>query len=245
MKHICVIGNSQVGALKQGYDSLNDPTFRASFFAIPGGGGPYLDIKDNAVSIPEESSPRVITDIVPMPSDRFDISKYDAILLSGVGGPAIRNTNNCVGSKYLVAGFIENRNYVDRQVLSKDVFSISIEKELHRSSSFLNINKISSIFNKKIYVQNFPLPTPIVLSQSDFDMQCYGKNVGEFLSWYYKKKINAMEAGVNRENVMILNYPQEWLEDGFTPIKYSSQDAWHMNKEFGSYFMGQLLEMVL
>lgn len=245
MKHICVIGNSQVGALKQGYDSLNDLTYRASFFSIPGGGGPRLDIKDNAISIPEKLSMRVETDIIPLPSDRLDISEYDAILLSGVGIPAIRNTNNTISRKYLVAGFIENRKDVDRQVLSKDVFSILVEKEVHRSPSFLNIIKISSIFNKKIYVQQFPLPTPIVSSQPDFDLQCYGENVGAFLSWYYQKQINAMEVGVSRENVLIINYPQEWLEVGFTPVEYSSHDAWHMNKEFGSYFMGELLERVL
>jgi len=246
MKHICVIGNSQVGALKQGYDSLNDLTYKASFFSIPGGGGPNLYIKNGLISIPEKFSMKVKTDIALSSFERFDISEYDAILLSGVGLPAIRKQNETVNRHYLAAGFIENRKGVDKQILSRDVFSILVKKAVNESPSFLNINKISSIFKKNIFVQQFPLPTPSVSRQPDFDLQCYGQNVGKFLSWYCRKQTHAMESSLNQENILILNYPKEWLEVGFTPIQYQSEnDAWHMNKQFGAYFMGELLNAVL
>jgi hypothetical protein len=98
MNHICVIGNSQVGALRQGYTLLKSPTYSASFWAIPGGGGPYLNIQSNKISVSKELSLKINTDIIPPPTECFDISKFDAILLSGVGIPAIRFTNKTINN---------------------------------------------------------------------------------------------------------------------------------------------------
>jgi hypothetical protein len=205
-----------------------------------------LEIEDGSISIPDKIARHVNTDISPIPFGRFDISKYDAILLSGVGIPAIRKQNDTINRRYVVAGFVENKNEIDRQVVSRGVFSILIEKAINNLPSFVNIARVSSIFNKNIYVQPFPLPTPIVLDQSDFDLRCYGRNVGAFLSWYYTKQISAIESSINNKNVFIVNYPQNWLDEGFTPISYRSiDDAWHMNKDFGAYFMREILGTVL
>jgi hypothetical protein len=242
MKRLCVIGNSQVGSLKAGYGVLNNSSYIASFWSIPGGGGPNIKIKNNKILAASGFSDRVRTDIQLLSDRELDISRFDAVLLSGIGIPAIRKQNNTINSKYLAAEFIENEMLIDRQVLSKAVFSEIINNALQNLNSFKNITKIESIFKKKIYIQMFPMPTPDVEDQTDFDLQHYGRNLGGFLSWYYEQQSLIIKGHIRYKNISLVKYPSNWIESGFTPIEYASQkDAWHMNKDLGKYFMGHLM----
>lgn len=243
MKHICVIGNSHVGALKAGFKSWKEPSYQASFFSIPGGGGPALGTEEGVLTIPERSVPRIVTDIEPSPQQRFDISRFDAIMLSGLGMPAIRVQNKTLHRFYVAAGFIDKPDLLgDRQIISKNLFKALVEEELQSKESFKNIARISSIFQKNIYIQLFPLPSPDIINRDDFDLQCYGEKLGEFLSWYYQIQIDTIKKYTENKNVFIVDYPKEWMQAGFIPLQYETgNDTWHKTKEFGRYFMEELL----
>lgn len=241
MKRLCVIGNSHVGSLKEGYDLLDDKFFMASFWSIPGS-GPRIKIENNKIIASQNKlERRVVTDIQPHPGKELDISSYDAILLSGVGIPAIRKQNATINSKYLAAGFIDSEIPIDRQVLSRELFSRIIKNSLQNLSSFQNISKIESIFNKEIYIQLFPMPTPGVVKQADFDAHYYGRNLGSFLSWYYLQQRLVIEEHIRNKNISLVLYPDDWVKTGFTPIEYHRRDSWHMNEKFGEFFMGHLM----
>lgn len=248
MKHICVIGNSQVGALRLGYKSLENCNYEASFWTVPGGGGPKISIQSNLLNASEVSLDKLQTDIKPAPKEGLDISNFDAILLSGVGIPAIRKIPGGTGfhSKYAVAGFLPKKAVKGKQILSKEVYSLAVEHALHSIPSFKNISTIESIYKKKIFLQLFPLPTPDIVNQGDFFLGHYGTNVGKYLSWYLTVQSNCIKRHIKNKNISIVGYPTEWLQSGFTPIDYSShRDAWHLNEDFGRFYMGQLMGQAL
>ena len=246
MKKICVIGNSHVGTLKKGYDSLEKKTYVAHFWAIPGGGGPRISIEENKILAREKDWNKIQTDIEPFPGTTLDILDYDAILLSGVGMPPIRNDREMIHNHYLAAGFIDGKVHGVRQVLSKTVFSQLISFTFHKRSSFQNIEKIESIFKKKIFIQLTPLPTSNVVNRPDFDLHDYGHNLGRFLFWYYNQQCLVIEESFRNKNISLVKYPADLVENGFTPVGYQNyNDAWHMNDKFGALFMGKLLHDLL
>lgn len=240
MKKLCVIGNSQVGALKVGYDNLENKYYNASFWSMPGGRGPTIQIENNKIAVSQEVLQKVKTDILP-PGRELNLSSFDAVLLSGVGVFAIRKQYNAMNRKLLVAGFIDNRMPIDRQVVSRALFTELLENELRNLPCFKNIDKVESIFHKKIYIQQSPMPTPNVADQADFDLP-YGRNLGSFLSWYHNQQSQIIEKHIKGKNIELIKYPKEWIEAGFTPIHYKNQnDAWHLNAKFGELFMRLLM----
>ena len=84
MKRLLVIGNSQVGALKNGYENIQDRNFNAQFWSIPGGGGPTLRFDRSGHLLGCED---VISDCLCENTDSLCLNDYDLILLSGVGMP--------------------------------------------------------------------------------------------------------------------------------------------------------------
>ena len=242
MTKICVIGNSHVGALKQGYDSLNIDSYEASFWCIPGGYGPSIDVEDGKIVVPSNRQHTVESDIVPHPGNELDLSGFDVVLLSGVGIPAIRKQNPTLHKKYAAGNFLGEGNHSGRQNLSIAMFGKLIEHELRQLDSFMNIDKLSSIFDKKILIQQFPMPTESVVNQPDFDAHYYGNKFGYFMSWYQNEQSLVLKKHAKRRNVSLVKYPAEWVSKGFTPSEYrSSDDSWHMNDKFGAFFMGDVL----
>lgn len=250
MKRLCVIGNSQVGALKRGFDQLRAEAhpvcelYSACFWSLPGGDGPCIQVHGSTISALPERRHEVKSDLALPPDGSLDLAGFDAVLLAGVGIHAIRRQHHSVLSRHVVAGFIDDVAAVasGQQVVSRAVFARLAAAYLQQLPCVANIAKIAAIGPRPILVQTFPLPTSRLVEQADFDFAAYGRGLPRFLAWYHRLQVQRVEAHGSGADLRVLRYPDAWCDSGFTPDAFGNgKDAWHMGPRFGRWFMGQLL----
>ena len=241
MKRIFVIGNSQVASLKSGYELVEKKDFQISFFGIPGGGGPNINIDSEGNLILGEWAKE--NNFSDLKNDNINIHNFDIIFLSGVGLAALRKRNqgkldfNLL--KFIPSGFNLTRH--NRNLISKDCYTSIMNNILLNLPCVKNIKLISSIFKKKIFVQFFPLPTEDVLDQVDNNIISDKESSSRFLSWHYQQQIAILKKTYSSEQIQFLDYPKDWILSGFTPSIYKTSDAWHHNKDFGKYIIEDFL----
>lgn len=235
MKMLLAIGNSQIGALKKGFREVSNKKFIAHFWSIPGGRGPRLDLDVNGDLLGDE---RVLADCLSESTDSLIIKDYDFILLSGVGIPAIRRSNNTLHRHSVPAGLVDCSNMarLKRSLISKNCYAEIVKSSIKTYPSFQNIEKIRKHYSGRLMVQMFPLPAKQVLSKERYDMGVYGDHALSFLAWYYKIQESVLLKECKRLGAELIKYPSNWMDSGLTPDQYSTKDAWHMNAEFGKFF---------
>jgi hypothetical protein len=235
---ICIIGNSHVGALKNGYELIKENRQVAiDFYSIPGGGGPNLMFSDDRVVNTISS----IRTTVELGGEGLALNDYNIILLSGVGIHAIRNSNKHILQSNLLSEFIINEQ---DKGFSKSLLKEMLKEFFFMMPSVINIEKISSVFNGKLYIQMFPIPTSVLFEQSDFNLPYDKKSIMNFISWYYTIQEEFLyEVTKQRVNIEFIPYPKDWIASGRTPSDYATNDAWHMNKEFGRFYIEKLISL--
>ena len=240
-----VIGNSQVGALRKGFNSNRFNKFEViDFFGVAGGGGPELVVSGNNCEFVGDG--RVNTNRVDV-NGIINLEAYDTVVLSGVGIAALRPMNSEIAflQEYLVAKFLPNVTEDDYQkVLDVEIAEELIKHNLQLSPSFQNISKLMDCNVSRIVIQMFPLPTEDICSQKDFTL-AYDNKQG-FLGWYHNVQASVIRnLCESSEKLSFLNYPQNWFDNGFTPSEFSSNDdAWHMNESFGVWYLNQLIQHI-
>lgn len=243
MKSLLVIGNSQVGALKEGYYSIQDNYLNANFWSIPGGGGPNIDIDASGNLLGSE---HVISDCLLHNTDSLQFRDYDILLISGVGIPAIRTSNETLHRSAVPASFATgDLSSLKRSLVSQNCYAEMVRYSIALYPSFQNIHKIRNNYSGRLMVQMFPLPTKGVFSQSDSDMDVYGDHALSFLAWYYKLQNSILLEECRRLGAELIEYPSSWMDQGLTPDQFSSNDAWHMNLEFGKFFFADLVKKLI
>lgn len=242
---VAVIGNSQVGALRKGFNTRNFGEFDIlDFFGVAGGGGPELIFEGNNCEFVGDS--RVNTNRVDF-NGIINIEDYDTVVLSGVGIAALRPMNSEIAflQKYLVAKYVTNVTEADyEKVLDIEIAEELIKHNLTLSPSFQNIHKLMECNVRRIIIQMFPLPTEDICSQRDFTLDYHDK--AGFLGWYYNVQASVIRDLCEKsDKLSFLNYPENWFEKGFTPFEFSSNnDAWHLNENFGVWYLNCLIQHI-
>ena len=239
---ICVIGNSQVGALLSGYKLLPEIKVHADFVGIIGGGGPCLEVENGTIVVPEKA--QLSSEVAGL--DRLDLGEYDAVLLSGVGSYAMRKNLKTFSSMVHVHEFISDDKISQCEyVVTKSLYKNALKDHVRVLNCNLNIVRVRSIFNGHIFLQMFPMPTPGVLDQLDFPFVYEKEELGHFLIWYNQILSNECSIIAEENNATLISYSDLFFKNGFTQSKYSTADAWHMNPLFGKLFWEQFTRLYL
>lgn len=240
-----VIGNSQVGSLKSGYDAAKGD-MSLEFFSVPGGNGPKLKMDQGRVVAGGAAA--AIAEPKALVQSGIALNNYDYIVYSGWGISALRTQN----AAHLLNRFtLAEMNLVrgaDQQPVSRGFMAAVIATEVRRLPGTAGLRMLRAAFDGPIIIQPFPLPTPLVLTREDCSLsEQYGPQSGALLSWYYTAQYTVL-SDVAQEvggNTVLLPYPEEnWLTEGFTPKEYAQGgDCWHMNAAHGSLVLAQVQQV--
>lgn len=235
---VLTIGNSQAGVIKLAYEKYYKSSINIDFWTMPGGRGPFINIRDGIMFPQEQRKQSLLTDITGYESG-VTLNDYSSILISGVGVGALRNINHGIIQENLVAEFLKSIEG-SKAIISKQFATYLLEQEVLNSPSFNNIINIGEVFTGNIFVQLFPIPTDLA-NQKDFDLP-YGQSLSSFLSWFCATQLSVIESKLKVfKNIKILKYPEEWYQQGYSPKEYAiANDAWHMNILFGKYLLERL-----
>ena len=159
--------------------------------------------------------------------------------------PALRTSNNKLHRHNVHSGFVAKGDFdltsMQRSLVSKNCYAEMLRSAIKECPSFQNIQKIRAYYSGDLAIQMFPLPTKGVFSQSDSDMDVYGDSASSFLAWYYQLQNSIVLEECNRSGAKLIEYPSSWMNQGLTPDQFSTNDAWHMNLEFGKFFLASLI----
>jgi hypothetical protein len=238
--NICVIGNSQGAALVQGLALLTDRnriSHKVDFFCVVGGGGPRLEFSGKTIIVPEEGVDSSIT----LEGGYLSLDGYQAILLSGVGIYALRKNNPHPLNTHF---FLEANS-------SDHAFSMQFMERLLRAwvreiPSVQNIRRLRQIFDGRILVQPFPMPVEAILDQADFELPYDREAIRSIFKWHAAIHDDELARTASEvDGCDLVSYPTDWLESGFTPGHFASVgDAWHMNANFGAFYMAKVFAVI-
>lgn len=235
-----VIGNSQVGSLRGG---AGDNDLSLSFFSVPGGNGPKLQMDQGRVVAGGAAT--AMAEPEALVQSGVALSDYDYVIYSGWGISALRNQNAAHLLNRFTLAEMSLARPMEQQPVSRGFMAAAIDTEVRRIPGTAGLRMLRAAFDGPIFVQPFPLPTPLVLAREDCSLsEQYGPQSGAFLSWYYGEQYKVLQK-VAQEiggKMTLLPYPSEdWLAEGFTPKDYAQGgDCWHMNASHGALVLEQV-----
>lgn len=239
-----VIGNSQVGSLKNGVAAL-EKELALQFYSVPGGNGPKLKMKQGRVvaagKAPPIAGPRALEETGVL------LSEYDFIIYSGWGLSALRAQNPAHLLNLFTLAEMSCARPTGQQLVSRGFLAAAINAEVRRIAGTAALQMLRRGFDGPIIVQPFPLPTSGVLNREDCSLsEQYGADAGAFLSWYYTQQYKVLQEITEEIGgaTILLPYPDsDWLAAGFTPDEYAQGgDCWHMNAAHGGVVLVQAKE---
>lgn len=242
-----VIGNSQVGALKSGYGA-GDSGLSLSFFSVPGGNGPKLKMDQGRVVAGGAAA--AMAEPEALVQSGITLSDYDYIIYSGWGISALRTQNAAhLLNRFTLAEMNLERG-ADQQPVSRGFMAAVIDTEVRRLPGTAGLRMLRAAFDGPIFVQPFPLPTPLVLTREDCSLsEQYGPQSGAFLSWYYTVQYKALQQvaqEIGGTTVLLPSPEEDWLAEGFTPKDWAQGgDCWHMNASYGALVLAQVRQALM
>lgn len=242
---ILIVGNSQAGALKRAIGTKR--RYAGCDFDVhllAGGLGPHLKV-ENGRLYPEVVRNRFFCTVPDADAAGVDLSGYDGVLYASAGLTSHRKTSRWALLNQLMLSSMAKKPYRGHQMVSEEVMAQSVENALYVTPGFKGVGLIRSIYDGPIVIMTWPLPARHFdkpENGSDLPKQ-YGKKVGEFLSWYYRAQIRALNKYAETIDARVLPPPRAILEAGFTPEEYAGPEAWHMNKEYGEMMLTRAVRM--
>lgn len=245
---LCVVGNSHAAALKRAL--AVEPAAAGAhvdFFVMPGGSGPHLHAEGGRLFAGPDKSDKLFSTIPAAAEDGLDPAIFNAVIVSAVGLPSHRNGAPAhILNRFALGSLAEDRG-AGRQLISEAMMIREMDNALQASPGFEAIQLIRSVFAGQILLQVCPLPTRAIAAYqvagdkgSNLAAQ-YGDSVWAFLSWYYRRQIDLIQACADTLDARILPPDDSFIEAGFTPNTYRTPDPWHMNTGYGRLVWKQAL----
>ncbi len=243
---LSVVGNSHSAALKRALDA--EPAAdgaRVDFFVMPGGSGPHLQAEGGRLFAAPGKRDKLFSTIPAAAVDGLDLAIFDAVLVSAVGLPSHRNGAPDHILNQLALGSRVEDSGASCQLVSEAVMIHVMDSALRASPGFEAIRLIRSVFSGQIFLQVCPLPSRTIAAYqvgsdkgSNLAAQ-YGDRVWAFLSWYYRRQVDLIQAYADTLDARVLSPDDSFVEAGFTPNKYKTPDPWHMNTGYGRLVLKQ------
>lgn len=255
---VCVIGNSQVSALRMAIENgLCSTSCSIDFYSIVVSMNldsidsifQYTMVDDGFIR-PIGDSHKVFTTVDSAITTGLNFMPYAAIVISAGGYWVFRNRNEHwifeIGIPEWSADASSGLKIPD--VVSSSLFKATTAAMQPHSSTLQMCEQLAKNFPGKIIIQPWPLPSESILENNEWKInRLYGKNAAKVSSYYYKAQYDAIlkMASKMRNDIVVLPYPNEdWLENGVTPRQYETADPWHMNDKYGALVMAQVMDVL-
>ncbi|CAG1023100.1 hypothetical protein MTYM_02196 [Methylococcales bacterium] len=255
---VCVIGNSQVSALRMAVASeVFSPFHEIDFYSILVSRNhsnieyaqPYTQIKSGFLH-PLDAKHKIFTNVDSAVKSGLNLLVYDAIIISAAGYWVFRNQNDhWIFEIRLPEWEIDENNSVNVPcVVSSGLFDATTNMMQAQSVTMQICEQLANNFSGEIILQPWPLPSESILHDKDWRINIlYGKNASKIISYYYHSQYRAiMDLTMKmRKDIVTLPYPNhEWMNNGFTPSEYETNDPWHMNHKYGSIVLKQAISVL-
>lgn len=244
--HLCVIGNSHVAALKEGWPPLNGfaDHIEADFFGCLKDGMKSFGPLDGGTLGPRDAEAAAFFKGISTTGDFVQPDRYEAFVLTGM--------------KFFPNGLI--RNYADfatpgthndataRQFVSDEALVQALWDELRGGMMLHTARMIRAHSNAPIFVVWQPFLSE-VLSEIDWRAALYHPIIANGDGAWVQKIMQGVDARLEAEGFRVLRQPEETIKDGVMThrafsdgsrqfragggAEHRALDVFHMNADFG------------
>lgn len=239
-----ILGNSHVAALRAAFS--RNQRLDLDFFAIPGGVGPRIRI-DQGRLFSDQKLATVHSNIGNVEVDGLDLSCYDYVLVSSLGVAAVRADFSHPYRQFVLAGLGVPID-PDAIPLSADIVEIATTATIREQAGIEAVRKLADAFAGQIVCATRPLPAVAKLEADNPLAKIYGNKILSFLRWHAATQPKVIRTILNEisSDIMMLDTPNPtWVNAGSTPVEYClTNDAWHMNADYGDVVLDQLCDVL-
>ena len=242
---ILVAGNSQAGALKMAYDAhpeILGAVGQLYFFVIPGGHGPYLNVKNDRLvveMIVKDSPPYA----APAETPGMAVSEFDAVVISALGyvDGGFR-FDNPITRLAALAEFEPIGDAAADELVSDRCYREMIRQSLRGQHGFRFAKALRENYAGRIVVQPFPYSSAEMLSHEDWGLRKRYRNYLEAHRFFAIEKDLALQKISEELRFELLDYPSaEWGQDFLTPQHLMrGSDCLHPTPEYGEKVLRQI-----
>jgi len=242
MSRLCVIGNSHVVAVREGWRDAGQlaERFSKSFYAAPGELMTDIQLRDGKL-VPGSAEARKSMEVISGASE-IDPGAFDAFLLVGLH---VR--------LHLVAQIYRTHRLAadagpNHQVISAGALGAAIAGQIEQTSGIKVASKLKSVTAAPIFLIPEPLPGEIIIEKDDFW-------AGAFLATIHRFYMEQLRRVTKSYNVELATQAEETItRGGLTKAAYLSgairlvnnklqeKGQWrHMNAQFGAEILREML----
>lgn len=245
MIRLLVAGNSQAGSLYEAIASrqfLPGDGLSVSWFIVPGGMGPALDVVDNRLVVlghDERYPPRIL----PPETAQARLDSFDVVFVSALGfvdgGFAFASPIVWQGG---VAEYGVRNNPKITRLVSQAVMREVVADSLSRHDGFVFLHKLRANYRGRIIVQPFPQLSDAVAERNDWEIGRSYEDALGFSAFLGKCRDGYLEATCRELGVDLLDYPDPAFRTaGFTPRRLMREsDGCHCTGEYGAMVWRQV-----
>lgn len=250
---VCVIGNSQVGALFKAAQGNSARQYEHYDFhsilvarnvdidSIPPG---YVEIKNNRL-VTTSAKHKINSQSSYYSDTGLDFSQYSAIIVSACGFWAYRNENAHWLFELRLADWPlkADSNIPTPLMVSVGLFEqITYAMQSHTVTMQI-CEALATSYAGKILVQPWPLPCETILLDQSWKLRrLYGDYACSISQFFFASQYKAIQQYLAQlgEQFTLLPYPDpDWLHSGYTPERFGTSDPWHMNADYGALVLQQ------
>ena len=229
-----------------------------AFCVMPGGWGPFLNIKNNTLSpVKKQEVKDFPTQFYPNKSYAQDLRNFDLIVVGALGyldgGFKYYATHSPLASGALAEGIpkfdtkitdIFNK-VLDLPLISKDVYAEIIKNFfLTKHGGFKFIKDLKKNFLKKIILIRCPKIADFIKNRDDWLLNKIYEKPLLAHEFFEKERNKFLENFASENDIELLKYPKEINSSLlFTPNHLMNQkDGLHFNEIYGEYLLRQILD---
>lgn len=243
MSELLIAGNSQLGVLRSAYQKDKDALLgrcNVTFFATPGGSGPYMKVDgDRLVTTERAAQHRSFWS--PAEASQRSINSFDAIVVSALGF-----IDGCTADLPAVARVrLSKFEPLDRETapfVSEACFRELVAAALGMQPGFIFLRDLRSAYTGEVIVQPFPYHPIGVASRSGWRLATRYRNPVGLYKLLSEIKDNYLEDVCSELGVTLLDYPFPNLRGAmFTPEDLvDERDFLHPNERYGAAVLRQV-----